>query len=182
MKLCRTMMQILAISMTFAANLLLAEEHRQWKNLTEQSGCLVSAADADFSLEGSIFSKADWQQFFESARRDRKIFHLVVSRFSSERPTRIHICNFKNAAEGEVAVFAAQQIIGENWYSYNGNDDRLRQIAKKKVAAKSQLLKEVLPDEKLCSVLQKYFMERYRSKFRSAAGDETDLNFGRAGR
>ena len=180
MKLCRTMMQILAISVTFTATLLPAEEHRQWKSLTEQSGCLVSAADVGFSLEGSIFSRADWQQFFESARRDRKIFHFVVSRFSSERPTRIHICNFKNAAEGEVAVFAAQQIIGENWYSYNGNDEKLRRIAKKNVAARSQLLKDVLPDEKLCSVLQKYFMERYESKFRSAACDEAELKFGKA--
>lgn len=94
---------------------LFAAEFPEWDRLAAQKGCLISASDVDFTVEGSLFAKKDWQLFFASAGRDEGKFRALLDRFPSPRPTAVHICNFRNAAEGELAVFAAQQIVKRNW-------------------------------------------------------------------
>ena len=132
----------------------------EWEALIGQEGCLISAADIRFSIEGSIFAKEDWQAFFASARKQEERFLYIIQQFSSRRPTRIHICNFRYATEGEVAVFAAQQIVRKNWYEYDGPEERIKEIARTDTAAgKALLVKEVLEDEALCTALQEYFRQ-----------------------
>lgn len=132
----------------------------EWENLIRQEGCLISASDIHFSTEGSIFAKNEWKSFLKSAKEDGTWSRYVIRQFSSQRPTKIHICNFRNAMEGEVAVFAAQQIIRKNWFEYDGNNEKLKRIARKDAVSKSLLLKEVLEDKDLCWVLQEYFRKK----------------------
>lgn len=137
-----------------------------WEKLIGEKGCLVSASDVKCSLEGSVFAKADWQAFLKAAKKDERIFRFVLSQFSSRKPTEIHICNFRNATEGEIAVFAAQRIAGANWYDYDGHDKELKKIIGTETAAKVQLLKQVLGNDRLCASLQRYFFRKYVTTLR----------------
>ena len=65
---------------------------------------------------------------------------------------------------GEVAVFVVQRIAEKNWYSYDGNNDKLKVIAQKKAAAKVLLLKNVIEDKEMCKELQFYFKRQYNLK------------------
>ena len=140
---------------------------RTWETLISRKGCLVSATDVGFTTEGSIFAAPEWQAFFDKAKRNGVLFRFIVDKFSSERPTEIHICNFRNATEGELAVFVVQRIMNRNWYAYDGGDDELKRIAGQDAAAKVQLLKPVLKNDRTRAALQNYFVreyERMRSK------------------
>ena len=92
------------------------------------------------------------------------MFNLVVDKFDSRKATKLHICNFRNATEGEVAVFVIQRIVGKNWYSYDGKSNKLKGIAQKKAAAKVLLLKNVIEDKEMCNELQIYFKQQYNLK------------------
>lgn len=144
--------------------MLVADEVISWDKLSSQEGCLISATDINFSIEGSIFAKKEWQLFFETARKEEKIYCHVIERFTSQNPTKIHICNFRNATEGELAIFAAQQIIKKNWFSYNDYNEDIKIIAKKNVKPKALLLKDILSKKELCIALQDYFVKQYRLK------------------
>lgn len=161
MKFQQIVESILLLCSLLTSNLY-ADESSDWEKLITKRGCLMSSTDINFTMAGSIFEKKDWQVFFEMARKDEKTFLYVISKFSSRRETEIHICNFKYATEGEVAVFVAQQIIRKNWYSYDGNDGGLRQMAGKNVVQKALLLNDILSDKIMCEALKKYFIEKYK--------------------
>ena len=142
---------------------------RTWETLISRKGCLVSAVDVKYSTEGSIFAGREWQAFFDKAKRNGVLFRFIVDRFSSERPTEIHICNFRNATEGELAVFVVQRIVNRNWYAYDGGDDELKRIAGQDAAAKVQLLKPALKNERTRAALQNYFVRAYETNPPDAA-------------
>ena len=137
-----------------------------WEKLLGQQGCLMSASAVGFTTEGSVFSRPGWRELFRAAKTDEKLFDFIVGRIEGVCPTRLHICNFHNASEGEAAVFAAQQIIGRNWYDYDGDDAELTRIAGREVAAKVQLLRPVLENAETRAALRTWFLEAYR-KMRS---------------
>jgi len=157
-------MPVLLLSFAVAC-ILSAAEDPLWEQLMKKEGCLVSAADVNFTTEGSVFGKSDWQAFFRAAEKDEKLFLFLVGKFGSRRPTGIHICNFRNATEGEAAVFAAQQIVKKNWYAYDGDDPGIKRTARKNAVSKALLLKDVLSDELLCAALRSYFVRQYRKKY-----------------
>ena len=140
------------------------DENTMWQQLIEQEGCLLSSTDINYTIVGSVFEKEQWKNFLNYARNDRAVFYLIVNKFGSHQATKLHICNFRNAAEGEVAVFVAQRIVGKNWYSYDGDSDQLKVIAQKKAAAKVLLLKNVIEDKEMCKDLQFYFKRQYNLK------------------
>ena len=142
---------------------------RTWETLISRKGCLVSAVDVKYSTEGSIFAGREWQAFFDKAKRNGVLFRFIVDKFSSERPTEIHICNFRNATEGELAVLVVQRIVNRNWYAYDGGDDELKRIAGQDAAAKVQLLKPALKNERTRAALQNYFVRAYETKTSAAA-------------
>ena len=156
----------------FFAGALRAGDPPEWDRLAAQKGCLLSAADVGFTVEGSLFAKKDWQLFFASAGKDEGKFRALLDRFPSPRPTAVHICNFRNAAEGELAVFSAQQIVKRNWYAYDGDNDKIRRAARTNAASKALLLKDLLSDKAACAQLRGYFMKLYKSRKPSGAAEK----------
>lgn len=132
-----------------------------WQQLIQREGCLLSATDINYTITGSVFELKTWKDFFYSLRLDNDIFNLIVDKFDSHKATNIHICNFRNASEGEVAVFVTQHIVGKNWYSYDGNNCELKKIAQTNVASKALLLKLVLENKEMCKELQNYFKKQF---------------------
>ena len=141
-----------------------ADVNVEWQQLVKQEGCLSSSTDINYTIAGSVFEKKQWKNFLNSVQNDRRMFNLVVDKFDSRKATKLHICNFRNATEGEVAVFVIQRIVGKNWYSYDGNSNKLKGIAQKKAAAKVLLLKNVIEDKEMCNELQIYFKQQYNLK------------------
>ena len=137
------------------------DANEMWQQLIKRDGCLASATDINYTITGSVFELKTWKDFFHSLRLDNDIFNLIIDKFDSRKATNIHICNFRNASEGEVAVFAAQHIVGKNWYSYDGNNCELKKIAQTNVASKALLLKLVLENKEMCKELQNYFKKQF---------------------
>ena len=141
-----------------------ADKNTMWQQLIEQEGCLLSSPDINYTISGSVFEKKLWKNFLNYAQNNKAVFYSIVNKFGSRKATKLHICNFRNATEGEVAVFAVQRIAEKNWYSYDGNNDKLKVIAQKKAAAKVLLLKNVIEDKEMCKDLQFYFKRQYNLK------------------
>jgi hypothetical protein len=148
-----------------------ADKNAMWQQLIEQNGCLLSSTDINYTICGSVFEKKLWKNFLNYAQNNKAVFYLIVNKFGSRKATKLHICNFRNATEGEVAVFVVQRIVGKNWYSYDGNNDKLKVIAQKKVAAKVLLLKNVIEDKEMCKELQFFFKQQYNLKNKISRGN-----------
>ena len=128
---------IVALSILFLPfSVVAADKNTMWQQLIEQEGCLLSSTDINYTISGSVFEKKLWKSFLNYAQNNKAVFYLIVNKFGSRKATKLHICNFRNATEGEVAVFVVQRIVGKNWYSYDGNNDKLKVIAQKKAAAR----------------------------------------------
>jgi len=145
---------------------------KNWEELIEADGCLISATDIRFSTEGSVFRKKTWQSFIDRARKNKAVFEYILSRFPSEQATKIHICNFENATEGLLAVFVVQQIIHRNWYSYDGNDSIIIAERDKKVFPLYKGLKKILSNKEACSQLQSYFLKQYCNSPLTVTGEK----------
>jgi len=131
----------------------------EWEKLIKMVGCLVFGTKAD-AVECGIFLEKDWQAFLKTAKNDEQRFRFILSRFSSRKPTDIHICHIRNATEGEIAVFAAQRIVGANWYDYyEGHVEEFKKIIG--TVADDYPLKRVLENTGACASLQRYFFRRY---------------------
>lgn len=141
-----------------------ADKNTMWQQLIEQEGCLLSSTDINYTISGSVFEKKLWKNFLNYAQNNKAVFYSIVNKFGSRKATKLHICNFRNATEGEVAVFVVQRIAEKNWYSYDGNNDKLKVIAQKKAAAKVLLLKNVIEDKEMCKELQFFFKQQYNLK------------------
>ncbi len=148
-----------------------ADKNTMWQQLIEQEGCLLSSTDINYTISGSVFEKKLWKNFLNYAQNNKAVFYSIVNKFGSRKATKLHICNFRNATEGEVAVFVAQRIAEKNWYSYDGNNDKLKVIAQKKVAAKVLLLKNVIEDKEMCKELQLFFKQQYNLKNKISRGN-----------
>ena len=148
-----------------------ADKNTMWQQLIEQEGCLLSSTDINYTISGSVFEKKLWKNFLNYAQNNKAVFYSIVNKFGSRKATKLHICNFRNATEGEVAVFVAQRIAEKNWYSYDGNNDKLKVIAQKKVVVKVLLLKNVIEDKEMCKELQFFFKQQYNLKNKISRGN-----------
>ena len=154
-----------ALSTAFMPSIVFAADaNAKWKQLVKQEGCLASSTDINYTVAGSVFEQKTWKDFLVSVQNDNGLFDFIIDKFNSSKETKLHICNFRNATEGEVAVFVIQRVVGKNWYSYDGNSEKLKVIAQKKVAAKVLLLKDVIEDKEMCKELQIYFKQQNNLK------------------
>lgn len=68
----------------------------------------------NYSREGFVFSDERWRCFLRSP--DEEFVRFLVDKFASKKSTNLHVCPFRNAAEGELAVYCLQYSLGVNWY------------------------------------------------------------------
>ena len=127
-----------------------------WQALCEKPGCTGA----------KVFNRPEWRQFFAAAKKDPALFEFLLSRFSSTKETKIHICNWENASEGVLAVFAAERITGRSGLDYDGPDPGLKTAVReaRNVAPRHAPLKKVLAAPASCAELRKFFRKAYRKK------------------
>ena len=113
-----------------------------------------------------VFQRPEWQDFFDTAKKDPKLFEFLLSKFLDRGPTKIHICNWENASQGVLAVMSVEIITGRSWMSYDGDDPEIRNAAK---AAETHFprhspLKKILAAPKDCRELQNFFRRAYHER------------------
>jgi len=138
-----------------------AQLSKTWDELVSKKGCLISSSSIKFSTEGSVFRNKEWQEFLDDSKTNQEKFSFLLSKFTSKKPTMIHPCGFKNANEGEMAVYTVQQITQLDWDEYDGENDILKTAAQGDGVPKSYYLKAVFEDENATKTLQNFFMARW---------------------
>ena len=97
-----------------------------WNKLVfKEGGCLTGGQrvrDGKFGNQGCVMSgfrgrPNQWGEFFSHPKSELTPF--LISKFSDTTTTRIHTCPCMNARNGEVAVYALQNIYKTNWYELN---------------------------------------------------------------
>ena len=133
-----------------------------WETLCEKPGCTGA----------KVFARPEWQRFFAEAKMGPALFEFLLSRFSSTKETKIHICNWGNASEGVLAVFAAERITGRSGLDYDGPDPGLKTAVReaRNVAPRHAPLKKVLAVPASCAELRKFFRKAYREKADARGG------------
>lgn len=100
---------------------------RLWDLLVfEKGGCLSGGQyvkDGHFGSEGCIMSEFNrrgekWEEFFSLSKETLTIF--LITKLSDTTTTKIHTCPCQPAKNGEVAVYALQNIYKKNWYDLEG--------------------------------------------------------------
>ena len=127
-----------------------------WQALCEKPGCTGA----------KVFARPEWRRFFAAAKKDPALFEFLLSRFSSAEETKIHICNWENASEGVLAVFAAERITGRSGLDYDGPDPGLKAAVRgaRNAVPRHAPLKKVLAAPASCAELRKFFRKAYREK------------------
>ncbi|MEX2484998.1 MAG: hypothetical protein WED10_10575 [Brumimicrobium sp.] len=98
-----------------------------WNKLVfYDGGCLTGGQrvrNGRFGNEGCVMSgygrnRKEWNEFFSYPKTELTPF--LISKFSDTTSTKIHTCPCMAARNGEVAVYALQNIYKKNWYDLNG--------------------------------------------------------------
>tara|TARA_B100000508_G_scaffold55003_1_gene42583 strand:+ start:3361 stop:4002 length:642 start_codon:yes stop_codon:yes gene_type:complete len=98
-----------------------------WNKLVfDYGGCLTGGQrvyKGRFGNEGCVMSEfsrnpTGWSEFF--AHSEGELTPFLIKKFSDTTSTKIHTCPCMVARNGEVAVYALQNIYKKNWYDLNG--------------------------------------------------------------
>jgi hypothetical protein len=102
----------------------------RWKRLLGKSCCLLGRqycfkgkkgkrhCTIDYLVpkdrDGACFNRKRWRDYLLAKRH--RVATFLLTRLSSTKKTQVHTCPFLSAVEGEVAVYALQQIVRVNWF------------------------------------------------------------------
>ena len=128
----------------------------EWKKLSQKSGCIGA----------KILTEPDWQNFFDTVKREPYKFEFLIPLFASAEKTQIHICNWENASGGVLAAMAAERITGHSFLEYDGKNQDVISFVK---AAKNSFpqhsaLKQLLKNETYRQELQNFYRRAYYGK------------------
>ena len=109
----------------------------QWESICSHDGCLMGSQhwypeEAIWGIsigysEGSSISPC-WRDFLN---QDRSILlPFLFGKLQSTRATASHTDPFQGTLEGEMAVYALEQLSHKNWFDYSGNNKKIRAALK----------------------------------------------------
>lgn len=148
-----------------------------WKVLISTKQCISTYTDKSGEMrEGNALRSYAYQNFFNSTTK-KEIIEFLISKLSSTAKTNLHICPYENATEGELAVYALENITKLKIFDYSGNNKLLTEevILQKKIKAKEvqyehrnhyqSVIRRILSDEEARNALSHYFQEQqHKSK------------------
>ena len=133
------------------------EIESKWMSLYQKEGCLTGGQHwGPGTTEGSIFREKEWQRFFKISPETTIPF--LMTRINSTEKTKIHVCPFHMATEGELAVYASEHILKKNWYNCESNFKKLRNWSEKRNKAASPVIQSMLLDLQAKNELKRYFL------------------------
>lgn len=97
----------------------------KWEELIfEKGGCLggdqyvseTSDKKANYNPKPLVFSGEIWSQLRTFNKYD--LTELLINKVQDTSQTKVHVCPFFTATEGEMAIYALQKIHQVNWYDF----------------------------------------------------------------
>ena len=132
------------------------EIEKNWMSLYQKEGCLTGGQHwGPSTTEGSIFREKEWQHFFKISPETAIPF--LMTRINSTEKTKIHVCPFHMATEGELAVYASEHILNKNWYDCESGFKNLRNWSEKRKKAASPVTQPMLLDIQAKNELKRCF-------------------------
>ena len=132
------------------------EIEKKWASLYQKEGCLTGGQHwGPGTTEGSIFREEEWQRFFKILPETAIPF--LMTRIDSTEKTKIHVCPFHMATEGELAVYASEHILKKNWYDCESGFKNLRNWSEKRKKASIPVTQSMLLDIQAKNELKRCF-------------------------
>ena len=83
---------------------------KQWNVLLQDEGCYGGLWNYQgFKPEGSILKEKNWSKFIDKPNPETIPF--LINKLDSKIETKIHLCTWKDATEGELALILIEYII-----------------------------------------------------------------------
>lgn len=142
-----------------------------WNKLVfDDGGCLTGGQrvrNGKFGNEGCVMSeyrmnRNGWFDFFSFPKSELTPF--LISKFSDTTSTKIHTCPCMTARNGEVAVYALQNIYKINWYDLNGFTKYASKETSSCMDGEQSWLWDILENEERRENLAKQWFKQLREK------------------
>jgi hypothetical protein len=136
-----------------------AEINVKWEALYTKGGCLTGGQHwGPGASEGSIFRKKEWKQFFEIS--PKLSIPFLAGRIDSKIETNVHVCPFHMASEGELAVYASEHILKQNWFDSDSYYKELAAWSEKRDNTLTPITKLMLDDARAKNELRSLFLSK----------------------
>lgn len=137
-----------------------------WNQLVfECGGCLTGGQhvkEGRLGNEGCVMTDIHsngklWKDLFRTPKKE--LTEFLISQFADTATTRIHTCPCMPARNGEVAVYALQNIYKKNWYELDGFTKYGKKQGNGCTDNEQAWLWEILVDEKKRVKLEKEWLK-----------------------
>ena len=128
----------------------------------ERSSCLVGT-QYSFDREGkrfdqTIFNSKSWKTFLTNDKEITTKF--LVTKLNDTTITKVHVCPFNGATNGELAAYGLQQLHQFNWYDFPiFNQYKEREFTSATDNAQAWL-RNILADDKKRNILKELFLQK----------------------
>lgn len=134
-----------------------------WKYLVfQKGGCLTGG---QYVREGQrddancvMTAAPEWGGFLH--REPRELTDLLLSKLADTATTRIHTCPYFMAKEGEVAVYALQQLYEMNWFDFEPFQHYRDSASSSAMDNPQGWLQAILQDDDQRALLRSYWQEQ----------------------
>ncbi|MBN1674888.1 MAG: hypothetical protein JXR37_27840 [Kiritimatiellae bacterium] len=130
---------------------------REWRGLCEAGGTLEGYPhwDPQGPPEGSAFLRAEWEAFFQRPRAVTIPF--LMEQLASTTRTAVDTGAWGKATEGALAVYAAEHILGRNWFECDESLPNLTRYAERARRSTANITAFMLPDVAARQEAEQYF-------------------------
>ncbi len=141
----------------------------EWRALCQEGGCLTGAQDwSPGGLnEGTSLHKEAWQSFLDRPPTDTVPF--LITRLDSTTETRMHVCPFQSALEGEMAVYALQHVLEANWIQCSTKNRIVMEAVEMHSKRRQDAIRKLLQDRTARAELKKYFLDLFARRKEQAS-------------
>ncbi len=155
----------ISLSMIGCGNLLKldrSEIEATWISLYKKGGCLTGGQHwVPGASEGSIFREREWKNFLKLSSKHTIPF--LMDRIDSTIETKVHVCPFHMASEGELAIYASEHILKKNWFSSDSTYKELAKWSDRKKKSTRPVTGLMLADIKARNELRTYFISEIKN-------------------
>ncbi|WCO03598.1 hypothetical protein [Psychroserpens ponticola] len=126
----------------------------------ETGGCLggeqyINEKEFKRNEKTLVFSETQWKEFSNNDKG--KLTEFLITKLSDTTRTKVHICPFFEATNGEMAVYSLQHIHKKNWFDFSAFKDYKNKEYKSAIEQPQMWLQNILKNETKRKKLAEFF-------------------------
>lgn len=134
----------------------------QWRSLCTNEACFCGGQHWGYMNDkGTAFQISKWKTFL--ARPSSELIPFLIDRTSSTNQTRLHVCCWHYASEGELAVYCMEHVLRTNWFQCATSYRNLKKYVDQRPMVVSPLVPMILNDEPARNELKEYFLHAMKA-------------------